>query len=308
MIVDKNLPVVVKRAFDDTWQQFQRLTRQWSVRLAFLGLLVLLLSQKKFSIHFTIGQHDQQAASLVEPLSSTPLPAPKAIPAVQTSQPTVLASSSEKKWWEQIREEKNDIIQQLNLANAATAVGEALTPEQQKKAATYSNLGFVLNPGFAKKHQVDPAIVAMKNKLCYDYIAQYSTTAQEEAELYNIPAAITLAQGLLESNVGKSSLAVKENNHFGIKCRKRCIGCRCANYTDDSRYDMFRIFESAWESFREHSKLLSSKRYKHLSKLPRTDYVNWAHGLQAAGYATDKKYATKLIAIIKALNLDRFDQ
>lgn len=300
MIVDKNLPVVVKRAFDDTWQQIQRLTQRWSVRLAFLVMVALLLSQKKFSIHFTIGDTDQQTASVVESLP------PKAVPAVQITAKASVVDSD--KWWDKVRAEQKDIRQTMNLANAATAVGEALTPEQQKQAARYSNLGFVLNPALAKKLGVDPAVVAAKNKLCYDYIARYSKTAQEEAELFQIPAAITLAQGLLESNVGKSSLALKENNHFGIKCRKKCIGCRCANYTDDSRYDMFRIFESPWESFREHSKLLTSQRYKHLSKLPITDYVNWAHGLQAAGYATDKRYAKKLIAIIQALDLDRFDQ
>ena len=236
MIVNKNLPVVVKRAFDDTWQQVQRLARRWSVRFAFLGLVLLLLSQKKFSVHFTIGQADQQAASLIDPLPQAPLPAPKAIPAVQTT--AAVTSTTEEKWWEQVRAQQSDIRQQLNLANAATAVGEALTLEQQKQAAKYSNLGFVLNPALAQKLGVDPAVVAAKNKLCHDYVARYSKTAQEEAELFKIPAAITLAQGLLESNVGQSSLASKENNHFGIKCRKKCIGCRCANYTDDSRYDL----------------------------------------------------------------------
>ncbi len=301
MIVNKNVPVVVKRAVDNSLQQFKRIAKQIWVRVAFFSLLILLLTQKEFSIQFTIGNANQQTASIVEP---QPAP-PKAYATTVAHQSP---PNRPKTWWETIRDEKKDIRQQLNLANAATAVGAALTPEQQKQAMQYSNLGFILNPGYAKKHQVDPAIVAAKNKLCLDYIARYSKTAQEEADLFNIPASITLAQGLLESNVGASSLAAKENNHFGIKCRKKCIGCRCANYTDDSKYDMFRIFDSAWESFREHSKLLGNKRYKHLSKLPRTDYVNWAHGLQAAGYATDKKYASKLIAIIKALNLDRFDR
>lgn len=302
MIVNKNVPVVVKRAVDNSLQQFKRFVKQIWVRVAFFALIVLLLTQKEFSIQFTIGNPNSQSASIVEAMPPT---APKAYATTVAHQAT---ANKDKKWWETIREEKKDIRQQLNLANAATAVGAALTPEQQKKALQYSNLGFVLNPGYAEKHQVDPAIVAAKNKLCLDYIARYSKTAQEEANLFNIPASITLAQGLLESNVGASSLAAKENNHFGIKCRKKCIGCRCANYTDDSKYDMFRIFDSAWESFREHSKLLNNGRYKHLKKLPRTDYVNWAHGLQAAGYATDKKYASKLIAIIKALNLDRFDK
>lgn len=307
MIVNKNLPVVVKQAVDDSLQRVKNLVKQLWLRVAFFALVVLVLTQKEFSFQFTIGNgNSQQTASIVEtpeqPQNSPNTASPYAATVANNQ------NTEDKKWWEVIRDESNDIRSQMNLANAATAVGSALTEAQQKKAAQYSNLGFVLNPNYAKKHNVDPQIVAAKNKLCYDYIAQYSSTAKEEADLYNIPVSITLAQALLESNVGKSSLASKENNHFGIKCRKKCIGCRCANYTDDSRYDMFRIFDSAWESFREHSKLLSNSRYKHLSKLQRTDYKNWANGLQAAGYATDKKYASKLIAIIEALNLNRFDK
>ncbi len=307
MIVNKNLPVVVKQAVDDSLQRIKNLVKQLWLRVAFFALVILVLTQKEFSFQFTIGNGStQQEASIVETPEQPQNPKSTATPYA-----TTVASNKndkDKKWWEVIREESKDIRSQMNLANAATAVGGALTEAQQKKAAQYSNLGFVLNPNYAKKHNIDPQIVAAKNKLCYDYVAKYSATAKEEADLFNIPVSITLAQALLESNVGKSSLAAKENNHFGIKCRKKCIGCRCANYTDDSRYDMFRIFDSAWESFREHSKLLSNTRYKHLSKLQRTDYKNWANGLQAAGYATDKKYGSKLIAIIEALKLDRFDK
>jgi flagellum-specific peptidoglycan hydrolase FlgJ len=308
MIVNKNLPVVVKKALDDGLQRFKAYAKQIWLRVAFFSLIILVLTQKEFSFQFTIGNTGEQTASILDatiPLeerkeANSPVPIPKTVSA--STLPT------DKKWWETIKEESKDIRSNMNLANSATAVSEALTPEQQKAAAQYSNLGFVLSPNYAKKHKVDPAIVAAKNKTCTDYIAKYSITAKEEADLYNIPASITLAQGLLESNAGKSSLSSKENNHFGIKCRKKCIGCRCANYTDDSRYDMFRIFDSAWESFREHSKLLSSKRYKHLSKLKLTDYKNWAHGLKAAGYATDKRYASKLIMLIEKLELDRFDR
>ncbi|WMX15383.1 MULTISPECIES: glycoside hydrolase family 73 protein [unclassified Aureispira] len=307
MIVNKNLPVVVKQAVDDSLQRIKNLAKQLWLRVAFFILIVLVLTQKEFSFQFTIGNGTaQQTASVVETPPPSQTPQNTVAPYATTVSSTT--ASKDKKWWETIRDESKDIRSQMNLANAATAVGSALTEEQKKKAAQYSNLGFILNPNFAKKHNVDPQIVAVKNKICTDYIAKYSVTAKEEADLFNIPASITLAQGLLESNAGKSSLAAKENNHFGIKCRKKCLGCRCANYTDDSRYDMFRIFDSAWESFREHSKLLSNTRYKHLSKLKRTDYKNWAHGLQAAGYATDKRYASKLIAIIEALNLDRFDK
>ena len=143
---------------------------------------------------------------------------------------------------------------------------------------------------------------------CHSYILRYKKTAQEEADLYGIPVAITLAQGLLESNAGDSKLARKDNNHFGIKCKSKCIGCRCANYTDDSKYDMFRVFDSAWYSFREHSNLLSSKRYRHLSKLDIKDYKNWAYGLKAAGYATDIRYADKLINIIETFHLYKYDK
>ncbi|MCH2045181.1 MAG: glucosaminidase domain-containing protein, partial [Saprospiraceae bacterium] len=202
----------------------------------------------------------------------------------------------------------HNITDELNLANAATAVGSALTPTQKTKAEQFSNLGFVMNPNYAKKHKIDPAIVEFKKQKCLHYIQQYLQTAKEEAEIYNIPVAITLAQGLLESNAGDSKLASRDNNHFGIKCKKKCIGCRCANYTDDSRYDMFRVFETSWFSFREHSKLLNGKRYKHLLELQRSDYKNWAYGLQAAGYATDPRYAKKLIQIIEIFKLDQYDR
>lgn len=307
MIVNKNLPVVVKQAFDDNLQRLKLWFKQVWLKIAFFALLLLVVTQKEFSVQFTIGNSSNQttASVLDAPTRSATIPEnTKPYPATVAN----TTDSKSKKWWKVIRDESKDIRSNMNLANAATAVGAALTPAQQKQAAKYSNLGFVLSPNFAQKHNIDPAIVAAKNKICLDYIAKYSTTAKEEAELFNVPASITLAQGLLESNAGGSALASKENNHFGIKCRKKCLGCRCANYTDDSRYDMFRIFDSAWESFREHSKLLTNSRYKHLSKLELTDYKNWAHGLQAAGYATDKKYATKLIAIIEALQLDRFDK
>lgn len=195
----------------------------------------------------------------------------------------------------------------MNLANEATAVSDALTPEQQQIAAQYSNLGFVMNPNYGQEKGIDPAVVSFKKQKCANYISKYLNIAQEEAKLYNIPVAITLAQGLLESNAGDSKLAQKENNHFGIKCHAKCTSCRCANYTDDSKYDMFRVFDTPWFSFREHSKLLQGKRYKHLLLLPRTDYRNWAYGLQSAGYATDKKYAEKLIKIIEALKLHQYD-
>ncbi|MCP4439386.1 MAG: mannosyl-glycoprotein endo-beta-N-acetylglucosamidase [Aureispira sp.] len=313
-MLNTNLPVVVnmKKALRNSAHKAQLFSQKTSVRIAFLGLFLVVISQKELSFQFSIGGNTAQNNIILDDLETTR--SPHAQPASLTGAFTAEAKTANikpqanKKWWDQIKEASSDIRNELNLANAATAVGEGLSEEQKKKAATYSNLGFALSPNYAKKHNVDPSIVQYKQQICLTYIKQYVSTAKEEAKLFEIPASITLAQGLLESNAGASSLARKDNNHFGIKCRKKCIGCRCANYTDDSKFDMFRIFESSWESFREHSKLLSGKRYKHLKKLKRTDYKNWANGLQAAGYATDKKYAKKLIGIIEAFQLYKYDQ
>ena len=138
------------------------------------------------------------------------------------------------------------------------------------------------------------------------YIDKYAPAAIRSMNKYGIPASITLAQGLLESNAGESKLALESNNHFGIKCRRKCKGCTCRNYTDDDVYDMFRVFDSAWESYEEHSILLTSPRYEHLQKYGK-DYKSWAYGLRRAGYATDKTYGQKLIRLIRNLNLEKYD-
>ena len=177
------------------------------------------------------------------------------------------------------------------------------------KAQSFSNLGFVLNPTFAKKHNVDPAIVAAKKQILDNYIKRYAQVAVHEMKTHGVPASITLAQALLESNAGHSRLAKDANNHFGIKCfSKSCQENHCKNYTDDTHKDFFRIYKNVWESYRAHSLFLKRDRYKHLLKLKTTDYKSWAHGLKKAGYATDKKYADKLIAIIEALDLHKFDK
>ena len=178
---------------------------------------------------------------------------------------------------------------------------------KDRRANTFSNLTFVLSPDYGERKGLDPAIAREKVQVCKDYVTRYAATAIKEMEVYGIPASITLAQGLLESNAGDSRLSVESNNHFGIKCRSKCRGCTCRNYTDDDIYDMFRVFESPWESFREHSKLIDGARYRHLKKLGRSNYKGWAYGLKKAGYATDQRYAEKLIQIIEFLDLHEYD-
>jgi flagellum-specific peptidoglycan hydrolase FlgJ len=139
-----------------------------------------------------------------------------------------------------------------------------------------------------------------------DYILHFADIAQKEQAAYGIPASITLGQGLIESNSGKSGIAQSCNNHFGIKCfNKRHRGC-CEKWNDDNNNDSFRKFKSPWYSFREHSKLLSNKHYKSLHQYGK-DYRKWAYGLKKKGYATDKAYAEKLIGIIERYDLHKYD-
>lgn len=181
-------------------------------------------------------------------------------------------------------------------------------PAKGWKSSDFKNLSFVLDPGMAEDKAVDKAIVKEKIQNCRKYVERFASTAIAEMEQFGIPASITLAQGLIETDAGASLLATESNNHFGIKCRSKCRHCTCRNYSDDDVYDMFRVFDTSWESFREHSKLLQIDRYKPLKKLGATDYEGWAKGLKKAGYATDKNYDKKLIQIIEFLDLHQFDK
>jgi flagellum-specific peptidoglycan hydrolase FlgJ len=181
-------------------------------------------------------------------------------------------------------------------------------PEKHWKSSDFKNLSFVLAPDLAAQKDVQASIVKEKIDVCRKYVERFAATAISEMKQFGIPASITLAQGLLETDAGGSRLATESNNHFGIKCRSKCRHCTCRNYSDDDVYDMFRVFETSWESFREHSKLLQIDRYSHLKKLGTADYKGWAKGLKKAGYATDKNYDKKLVQIIEELDLHQFDE
>lgn len=141
-----------------------------------------------------------------------------------------------------------------------------------------------------------------------EYIDTFSEIARHEMEAYGIPASITLAQGILESGVGMSPLARKSNNHFGIKCHKGWDG-PAVRHDDDKRRECFRKYNHPLYSYRDHSIFLSSRvRYEFLFKLDQDDYKGWARGLKKAGYATDPRYANKLISFIERYDLHRFDR
>ena len=139
------------------------------------------------------------------------------------------------------------------------------------------------------------------------YVAKYKDWAIAEMERTGIPASITLAQGILESDCGNSDLAVEANNHFGIKCHSDWTGEKM--YKDDDRHhECFRSYADAYQSFRDHSDFLTSKkRYAPLFELDKTDYQGWAKGLKECGYATERTYAHRLIKIIEEEGLDAYD-
>lgn len=138
------------------------------------------------------------------------------------------------------------------------------------------------------------------------YIELYGEMAMAQQRDYGIPASITLAQGLLESAAGRSTLAREANNHFGIKCHSEWQGPSMLR-DDDAPDECFRAYESAEESFADHSRFLTRKRYLPLFENDITDYASWARGLSACGYATDPNYADRLIAIIERYSLYDFD-
>ncbi len=147
-----------------------------------------------------------------------------------------------------------------------------------------------------------------------DYINRYKELAVVEMHRTGIPASITLAQGLHESQSGQSRLARNANNHFGIKCKSYWIGGKYYHKDDDlDRHgnlieSCFRSYDNVIDSYVDHSNFLSqTERYRELFDYPSTDYVSWAHGLKRKGYATDKRYAFKLIDKIEKFKLYQYD-
>jgi len=145
-----------------------------------------------------------------------------------------------------------------------------------------------------------------RNKNYLSYIEQYHQLAERQQKEHGIPSSISLAQGLLESGAGLSTLAQASNNHFGIKCSD-WTGDK-VYYDDDTKGECFRKYSLVLDSYEDHAAFLRGRsRYASLFLLNPTDYEAWAHGLKKAGYATDPTYAFKLISIIEGYDLHRFD-
>jgi flagellum-specific peptidoglycan hydrolase FlgJ len=139
-----------------------------------------------------------------------------------------------------------------------------------------------------------------------EYIEQYKDIAIREMKRMGVPAAIILAQGILETENGNSDLVKRSNNHFGIKCKDSWTGGR-VYHDDDARGECFRAYDNAEDSYRDHSNYLKgSSRYSFLFKLDPTDYKGWAYGIKRAGYATNPRYPQILIKNIEQYNLQQY--
>lgn len=147
---------------------------------------------------------------------------------------------------------------------------------------------------------------AQTNDVTLSYINQYKQIAIDEMIRTGVPAAITLAQGILESNSGECPLVQQSNNHFGIKCKSDWNG-DVVYHDDDEKNECFRRYNSAEDSYRDHSDFLKNRpNYAFLFDLDASDYQDWAYGLKKAGYATNPSYAESIITTIEKYNLGQY--
>ena len=150
--------------------------------------------------------------------------------------------------------------------------------------------------------QKSAEVIAREN-----YLKTYKDLAISEMKRSGIPASITLAQGMLESDNGNSELTKKAKNHFGIKCHNSWEGDKFYK-DDDAKDECFRKYQNDEESFKDHTDfLVNGSRYKFLFESKSADYKEWAEGLKKAGYATNPKYPEMLIKIIEDNELFKFD-
>jgi flagellum-specific peptidoglycan hydrolase FlgJ len=193
----------------------------------------------------------------------------------------------------------------LTSCSSSRKISNTKTNKETITESPYKNVSPVQQVQHVKKLQKSNKSL---NKYSLQYIKKYAPIAVSEMHKYNVPASITLAQGILESGNGRSQLASKSNNHFGIKCHTGWKGAK-VYHDDDEKGECFRKYKYVESSYEDHSQFLSGRRrYASLFALRKTDYKGWSKGLKKAGYATDKNYPKKLIKIIETYELYEFDK
>lgn len=190
---------------------------------------------------------------------------------------------------------------------ARRARAEKAKPQPRRATASSSIKTTKSNNGGQTEVLESTSRTVVYSDLVNEYVESYATIAKDNMRRHGIPASITLAQGILESGAGRGTLCVNANNHFGIKCHTGWTG-ETVHHDDDSAQECFRKYDKPAESYNDHSLFLTTRgRYASLFKLGKDDYSAWAHGLKAAGYATDPQYPAKLIGLIERYDLAKHD-
>lgn len=270
-------------------QQVQVGFQRFAPKIILLAIVAFLLTQKDLSIDLNLSAAQLSASPTVTAQPESYEQGPKAMT-------TALTKPAE----------NTSMLSKKEETKSPTPTKTPKAPEDDNMGNTYSNMIYSVKE-FATSESERAKAEKRKKQLAY--VERYVDIAKKEMEKYGIPASITLAQGLLESNAGESKLAKRNNNHFGMKCfSKTCKKGHCSNFTDDTHKDFFRKYKNSWDSYRAHSLLLKNgKRYQRLFQLDKDDYRGWSRGLKKAGYATDKYYAEKLINTIEDLQLYKYD-
>ena len=186
--------------------------------------------------------------------------------------------------------------------------GKKTTPKNTVSTkSSSSNSTKQNNRGNETEEIVSTSKTVVTNDIVRLYVYQFKDVAMSNMKNYGIPASIILAQGILESGAGRGDLALRSNNHFGIKCHVGWTG-ESVKHDDDAAQECFRKYDNPSESFKDHALFLTGRsRYAKLFTLSKSDYKAWARGLRAAGYATDPKYPDKLISYIERYSLNEYD-
>lgn len=223
------------------------------------------------------------------------------IPKTKTTQVTMIDANG---LTHSVTEEDTCVQEPVIAAKAAVFEAPKKTVKSTRKLVDY---------GFTSKELMGLHTIEDRHQRRLAYIQRFYSIAMIEQQRYGIPASITLAQGILESNAGASDLAVATNNHFGIKCHLKShqggkAPHHCKNQHDDDAKDVFVIYKSPWESFRAHSKVLKKQRYRKCYKNDPMNYYGWADDLKDCGYATDPEYNINVASLVELYDLNQFTE
>ncbi len=278
------------------------LQKNW-FSLSLLVFAIFILTQKDITMEFTMRANPDAASTPSAVQESTEkgkvIPASAPLSSVNT---TEKKSNTQEFGWGNLPTLIRNTVSKGNVpTKAAELTKEAIV-------AAHPNVRFLLFPEMTESAKLNASEINALNNKCKAYARRFAPVAMAEMGRYGVPASITVAQAILHSNAGDHPLVETSNNHFGIRCfSKECPKGHCSHHGTEEHKSFYRNFNTAWESFRGHSLLLTNKKYEHLLKLEKKDYKSWAKGLQKAGYSKDPQYAQKLIRIIEAMKLAELD-